>query len=96
MRSLLILSVRLKVVEMLNLGNGGIAPHPRLKGSKRKRAMMTIERLDLDDPECRKMRLEFIQDYLLNKQNPNEGIPVGYLKTQAPFIWYEMQRKGAL
>jgi uncharacterized protein (TIGR02646 family) len=74
----------------LNLGNGGIAPHPRLNVVKRREAKKTIKRLKLDDTECRELRLGFIQAFRIQQ------ITADYLKTQAPFIWLEMQRQGAL
>jgi uncharacterized protein (TIGR02646 family) len=74
----------------LNLGDGGIAPHPRLNAVERREAVKTIKRLKLDDAECRSMRLEFIQAFRTHQ------ITAEYLNRQAPFIWFEMQRQGAL
>lgn len=74
----------------LNLGDGSVAPHPRLGGLKCQQVMATIARLDLDDLECRELRLEFIQAFRTNQ------ITAGYLKLQAPFVWFEMQRQGSI
>jgi hypothetical protein len=74
----------------LNLINGGIAPGHHLNVVQMKKARATIERLDLDDTECREMRLEYIDEYA--KKNISED----YLKRKAPFVWFEVQRQGWL
>jgi uncharacterized protein (TIGR02646 family) len=74
----------------LNLINGGIAPGNQLNVAQAKKARATIERLDLDDAECREVRLEYIDEF--TKKNISED----YLKRKAPFVWFEMKRQGWL
>ncbi len=81
---------------ILRLGSGGLEPHPNLIGEKLKMVQKTIQRLDLDDQECRDKRLEYIDGVLLNQKDKEDGITIGHLKRRAPFVWQEMKRQGWL
>jgi|GEM_PF-4872112 len=50
----------------------------------------TIERLGLDDPQCRELRARWYQDYL------EHSLPSMYLKSKSPFVWAEANRQGLL
>jgi hypothetical protein len=74
----------------LNLIDGAIMPRAQVKGLLHKKVKTTIKRLGLDEDDCRKLRLEYIQDY------QNKDITANYLQRKAPFIFLEMQRQGWL
>jgi uncharacterized protein (TIGR02646 family) len=75
---------------VLNLQDGSISPSPGLSAALKQRAEATIDRLDLDDVECRQQRLEHFDAY---KQG---DVSEAYFKRRAPFVWVEAQRLGRL
>ena len=74
----------------LQLSTGHIYPNPKLQSVARRVVEVTIERLGLDDPQCRELRARWYQDYL------EYGLPADYLKQKSPFVWYEAHRQGLL
>lgn len=74
----------------LQLSTGHIYPNPRLAAAPMRLVEQTIERLGLDDAQCRDMRANWYQDYL------EYGLPADYLKKKSPFVWYEANRQGLL
>ena len=74
----------------LQLSTGHIYPNPTLDAVSMRIVEETIERLGLDDPQCREMRARWYQDYLEHQ------LPSDYLKNKAPFIWSEACRQGLL
>jgi hypothetical protein len=74
----------------LQLSTGHIYPNPRLNALPMRLVEETIERLGLDDPQCRELRARWYQDYL------EHALPSVYLKSKAPFVWYEANRQGLL
>lgn len=81
---------------VLNLVNGGIMANSSLNITKRQRVSKTIKRLNLDDAECREMRLFYIDGWLLNQRNRDDGVTLGQLKLHAPFVYLEMKRQNLL
>jgi hypothetical protein len=75
---------------VLNLLDGSIAPGPAIDPATRVRAQETIDRLGLDDGDCRRARLEAYTRYL------EKSFPEEYLREECPFAWYEARRQGAL
>lgn len=74
----------------LQLSSGRIYPNPRLEAQAMRVVEQTIERLSLDDPQCRELRASWYQDYL------EHGLPSDYLKKKSPFVWHEANRQGLL
>lgn len=74
----------------LQLSTGHIYPNPKLDAVPMRVVEETIERLGLDDPQCREMRAHWYQDYLEHQ------LPSDYLKKKAPFVWSEASRQGLL
>lgn len=74
----------------LQLSTGHIYPNPTLNAAPMRIVEETIERLGLDDPQCREMRARWYQDYL------EHNLPSVYLKSKAPFVWTEANRQGLL
>jgi hypothetical protein len=74
---------------VLNLADGSIKPNPDLPADTRSKAEATIERLELNDPEDKKMRARHFDDYCT-------GIPEWYLWRYSPFVWHEANRQGLL
>ena len=74
----------------LQLSTGHIYANPTLDAAPMRIVEETIERLGLDDPQCREMRARWYQDYLEHQ------LPADYLKNKAPFIWVEANRQGLL
>lgn len=74
----------------LQLSTGHIYPNPRLAAKAMRLVEETIERLRLDDQQCRELRVSWYQDYL------EHGLPSDYLKKKSPFVWYEANRQGLL
>ena len=74
----------------LQLSTGHIYPNPTLDAAAMRIVEETIERLGLDDPQCREMRARWYQDYLEHQ------LPSDYLKNKAPFVWTEASRQGLL
>ena len=74
----------------LQLSTGHIYPNPSLQVVMMRSVEETIERLALDDPQCRELRARWYQEYL------EHGLPSVYLKSKAPFVWSEANRQGLL
>lgn len=65
-----------------------IKPNPALPASDARRVMDTIERLKLNDETCVGSRYRYVRDFC-------DGlIDFAYLRRDAPFIAYELQRQG--
>lgn len=62
----------------LQLSTGHIYPNPGLAAAPMRLVEQTIERLGLDDPQCRDLRASWYQDYL------EHGLPSDYLKRNLP------------
>lgn len=74
----------------LNLCIGSIHPSPRLRSAQRQAAEATIQRLRLDDGECRHMRKVLIDSYVTGQ------IDEDILRHYSPFVWHEMRRQDWL
>jgi uncharacterized protein (TIGR02646 family) len=74
----------------LQLSTGHIHPNPSLQVITMRSVEETIERLGLDDAQCRELRTTWYQEYL------NRDISADYLKRKSPFVWYEASRQGLL
>jgi uncharacterized protein (TIGR02646 family) len=74
----------------LNLLDGSIFPNTALTALQRKKVQQTIDRLKLDDAECRELRLAYFNDFLAKE------ISGAYFKKRSPFVWLEAQRQGML
>jgi uncharacterized protein (TIGR02646 family) len=74
----------------LKLSTGHIYPNPELDAVSMRIVEKTIERLGLDDPQCKELRARWYQDYI------EYHLPAAYLKAKAPFIWVEANRQGLL
>jgi hypothetical protein len=72
----------------LVLLTGEIFPNPALLEAVQIQAQTTIDRLGLDDGDCRLDRLEYFEDYR------NKSIDEAYLKRRCPFVWYVIHRQG--
>lgn len=74
----------------LQLSTGHIYPNTDLQAVPMRLVEETIERLGLDDPQCRELRARWYQDYLEHE------LPSDYLKQKSPFVWHEANRQGLL
>jgi len=74
----------------LQLSTGRVYPAPGLPAQPMRIVEETIERLGLDDPQCRELRVRWYQYYLENQ------ISVDFLKSKSPFVWHEAHRQGLL
>ena len=74
----------------LQLSTGHIYPNADLPAVPMRLVQKTIERLGLDDSQCRELRARWYQDYLEHQ------LPPRYLKEKSPFVWYEANRQGLL
>lgn len=74
----------------LDLIAGSIYPNPALSAASRKEVEDTIQRLKLDDAECRKARTDYFSEYIDGRINAQ------YLKEKSPFVWSEANRQGLL
>ena len=74
----------------LDLLTGGIFPNPALTAARKKKVQATIDRLKLDDAECRELRLSYFNEYAAQE------ISSMYFKKRSPFVWLEAQRQGLL
>lgn len=74
----------------LEFSTGRIYPNPNLDVRAIRIVEQTIERLGLDDAQCREMRSRRYQEYL--EWNLSEE----YLKKYFPFVWCEANRQGLL
>ena len=75
---------------LLNLASGEIRPNPSLPREVTTRAEDTVKRLELNDPECKKMRTDHYTDFL------NQDVSANWLERKSPFVWYEAKRQGLL
>jgi uncharacterized protein (TIGR02646 family) len=74
----------------LELVSGRIYPNPRLSAEQELAIQDTIDRLGLDDPLCKEMRVRHFDDYL--RGDCSDGL----LRRRSPFVWYEANRQGLL
>jgi uncharacterized protein (TIGR02646 family) len=74
----------------LDLVSGAIRPNPQLDQTADQLAWLTIERLDLDDAECRRLRASWYSEYL------ESHISEDYMRRKSPFVWSEAVRQNAL
>jgi hypothetical protein len=72
----------------IELAIGRIFPNPGLDPVTLKRAQDTIDRLGLDDEDCRRTRRDYFEDYRTHH------IDDDYLKRKCPFVWLEVHRQG--
>jgi uncharacterized protein (TIGR02646 family) len=75
---------------VLDLVTGRIAPSPRLRNGALEAARRTIDRLRLDDAECRQWRLDWFDNY------HNGHICERHLRRRSPFVWHEARRQNLL
>lgn len=73
----------------LNLFNGQIKPSSWLSEANHTAAQTTINRLKLDNEQCRRMRQKAFSRYLRKKDEET-------LRELSPFVWYEASRQGLL
>jgi uncharacterized protein (TIGR02646 family) len=69
---------------------GRIYANPDLSPPARRDAERTIERLGLDDGDCREMRARHYEEYRRGEFGS------GYLRKRSPFVWFEARRQGLL
>jgi hypothetical protein len=74
----------------LNLADGSMFPNPALPRAEAQAAKKTINRLKLDSPGHRAMRLRHFNLYARG------GIDSQTLKELSPFVWYEANRQNLL
>lgn len=74
----------------LDLGEGQVMADPALPAATRKQVIATIERLKLDDPECRTARREYYLAFQAGDIGPE------YLRTHCPFVALEATRQGLM
>ena len=80
----------------LELITGRIYPNPDLDDPERNAAKATIERLGLDEPECREMRSRRFLDYVqVRGPTPNPAAEE-HLRRYSPFLWLEAVRQDLL
>jgi hypothetical protein len=65
-----------------------VLPKPELDKEIKGRVQATIDRLKLNDQECRQARALYYDAYL------NDGIKFEYLERWSPFVALEMRRQG--
>lgn len=76
----------------LNVWDGSISPDPHLDQTLKIRAQTTIDRLGLDDADCRRTRVNAFNEYIgVNSAGP---IPFAHLKKRHPFVAYEVERQN--
>ncbi len=73
---------RLELISGRIYPNGSVSEHSAIQS--------TIDRLKLDDGECRAMRKAWFEDYVKG------NISADYLRRKSPFVWYEANRQGLL
>jgi len=74
----------------LEFANGKIKPNPSRTAEQQRRAQKTIERLRLDSPNMREMRVRHFDDHRQGE------VTADYLKRLSPFVWYEATRQGLI
>ncbi len=72
------------------LASGRIFPNPQLSNEDQQSVKATINRLGLDDPGNREMRLRHYQHYVDGSCTAN------FLKKYSPFVWMEASRQNLL
>jgi hypothetical protein len=72
----------------LELVSGHIYANPSVP--ERTAVQATIDRLKLDDGECKAMRKAWFDEYLAGH------ISADFLKRKSPFVWFEANRQGLL
>jgi len=80
----------------LELVTGRIYPGDSLSPEEKAAAEDTIEKLGLDDPDCRAFRVRRFTDYLALRGPLTSEEAEKQLRRYSPFIWYEAQRQGLL
>jgi uncharacterized protein (TIGR02646 family) len=80
----------------LELVTGRIYPSPDLKDVDGDAAKATIERLGLDEPECREMRSRRFRDYVQARGLVSNDAAEHQLRRYSPFVWLEATRQGLL
>ena len=75
---------------VLNFASGAIHPNRAMPPNVQDDAQKTIDRLGLDEQECREMRLQHYGDYV------NHDLSGAHLKRESPFVWHEANRQGLL
>lgn len=75
---------------LLELVSGRIYPNPALPPAEKREVEDTIKRLGLDDPLCRKTRVEHYEEYVKGSYNDV------HLKKRSPFVWHEAKRQELL
>ena len=71
----------------INFADGSIYPNPGYDETYKQKCWDTIEALQLDRPECRKMRKDFFEMYV------KKMVSSGYLAKKSPFIYQEIVRQ---
>jgi uncharacterized protein (TIGR02646 family) len=74
---------------VLDLVSGRISPSPALGAAAKEKAQATLDRLGLDDAECREMRARHLTSYLAHE------VSLAYLERHSPFVWREICRQKA-
>jgi uncharacterized protein (TIGR02646 family) len=74
----------------LELITGHVFPNPALEVTAFARVAQTIERLGLDEPLCREMRVRWLDEYL------TKAVTEDFLRRKSPFVWAETHRQGLL
>lgn len=76
---------------LLNVLDGSISPNPLLDAATQVQAQVTIDRLGLDDNDCRKARLNAFNEYMgFDGAGP---IPYSSLRKHYPFVANELERQ---
>jgi 5-methylcytosine-specific restriction endonuclease McrA len=65
-----------------------VKPNPNLNAETQKAVLVTIDRLKLNGPECRKGRKTWFNDYC------SRNITLSFLERRAPFLAHELKRQN--
>ncbi len=74
----------------LELVTGHVYANPELGEDSTRQVNQTIDRLGLNDPLCKEMRVRWFDEYR------NVPLPQDYLRQKSPFVWAEAKRQGLL
>lgn len=74
----------------LQLTSMKIFPNPDLPAETKEKVQETIDRLKLDQKDCRDARSTFYDEYIA----PNDPLPFRLLKKWSPFVAMEVERQG--
>lgn len=74
----------------LELATGHVYANPELGEDSTRQVNQTIDRLGLNDPLCKEMRVRWFDEYR------NVPLPQDYLRQKSPFVWAEAKRQGLL